>query len=75
MDKTTRETPSMTLQELVEEMRKYHAKTGAYRPEDVYRLVGDPRKGIGLSFYQAPTGPGCGIGHHTATSAGSQDHT
>ena len=38
----------MTLQQLVDNMQQYHAETGAYRPEDVYRSLGDQRRGIGL---------------------------
>ena len=64
------ETPAMTLQELVESMQQYHAQTGAYRPEDVYRLVGDPRKGIGLGASFEACHPenhaeGCGAGGKT----------
>jgi hypothetical protein len=40
----------MTLQKLVEETHEYHAQTGGYRPSDIRRIVGDQRKGIGLSI-------------------------
>jgi hypothetical protein len=39
----------MTLQKLVEETHEYHAQTGGYRPSDIHRILGDQRKGIGLS--------------------------
>lgn len=39
----------MTLQKLVENMHQHHAQTGGYRPADINRILGDQRKGIGLS--------------------------
>lgn len=63
------EKPTMTLQQLVDDMQEYYAKTGAYRPEDVYRLVGDPRKGIGLSTLGSSEAPGLDAACHAASAA------
>jgi len=32
----------------VKDMHEYRARTGVFRPEDIQRLLGDPRKGVGI---------------------------
>ncbi|KPL05518.1 hypothetical protein AMJ85_11760 [candidate division BRC1 bacterium SM23_51] len=30
----------------IRDMRTHYAKTGAYRPQDLLRLLGDPKEGV-----------------------------
>ena len=33
----------------IRQMRDHYAKTGSYRPEDLLRLLGDPKRGVEMS--------------------------
>jgi hypothetical protein len=67
----------MTIQQLISDMEQYHSDTGYYRPEDVYRLVGDPRKGIGFGLSNLAHADNCGATPHQSSSSetSSSDQT
>ena len=55
-------TPKQPLKALIQDMNAYHARTGGYKPEDVARVIGDQRKGIGLSVPSALPGQAAQVG-------------
>lgn len=39
-----------TLQETVQRMQQHFANTGAFRPEDLLKVLGDPTKGVSVNL-------------------------